>query len=205
MNKPCLGWCCDVSEGPSQAWPRESVCARMARGEDALPLYPFCPGTCDWTQNAEEHLRVWAVLPELTCICLVKIYASLVCTRPTLVLAKAVASLFPWKGWSHILGARGAGLQLQPRWERPVFVQGSLGWQHRLLVCQGYSWRWLKWFVAFPCSSALVISISDLFCLPGKTRCFWLPALQTQSGLWKTTSSSFSASKRGVTYRETSA
>lgn len=45
--------------------------------------------------------------------------------------------------------------------------------KHWLLVCQAYGWRWLKLFVAFPCSSsALVISVSDLFCLPGKTRYF---------------------------------
>lgn len=70
------------------------------------------------------------------------------CTHsPTLVLAKAVASLLhlerlsPWisKVWC-------AGLLVTP----PVLKQGSSGWQNKLVVWWGHGWRQLKWFVALP-------------------------------------------------------
>lgn len=110
--------------------------------------------------------------------------------------AKAVTSWLPWKGWScELQGCDGQGcvthtLSGRDRCLSRVFIQPG---KHTGCWCQGYGWRWLKLFVAFPCSSsALVIPVSDLFCLPGKTRCFCLPALQTQSGIWKITSFSFS-------------
>lgn len=207
MNKPCLGWCvlwCERGTFTGLApwirlcqdgswWGRPTFVS-------LLSWHVWLNSKC-WTTSQGVSSSPWAYLclpsQDLWIACVYKSHPG---PGQGCSFAVSLEELV-----SHISGARGAGLQLHPRWERPAFVQGSLGWQHRLLVCQGYSWRWLKSFVAFPCSSALVISISDLFCLPGKTRYFWLPALQTQSGIWKTTSSSFSASKWGVTYRETSA
>lgn len=136
-----------MSNGPSRAWSCEPCCPRFCSGESTH----LC--VCSALARVAEP-KVLKNIPEHDqfTLSLLGFAQSRVmnhfCTHsPTLVLAKAVASLLhlerlsPWisKVWC-------AGLLVTP----PVLKQGSSGWQNKLVVWWGHGWRQLKWFVALP-------------------------------------------------------